>query len=489
MPALSGGKWGGNAKGSSGGVVTWSLIGAGKPGVIEAFGTRGFGFRDDKTTNGQSVTGFNVIAALQGAFQSWEDVSDIEFVQVADGGERVIGGHSADIRIAFGYIDGEAGRVLGKAFFAPQSASKRAGDILFDQDEYGAAFLEDKFVAVAAHEIGHAIGLRHVNDTAALMNPVVGEHTTPQPDDIQGARQIYGRPREAIRRLELDEDMPDVRIVERKDGLRIKGTGEDNRITGAVGGEEMRGLGGDDLLTGAGGADSLFGGSGDDMLKGGGGLDSLLGNGGDDTLIGGGRSDFLKGGGGADLIKGGGGADTLNGNGRDDTLDGGRGDDVLKGGGGADVFAFSGGQDIVLDFAVGVDRIDASGFEGIADLAIVDVAEGAAVSAGAKTLVLEGVAADALTGDQFIFTGDQGDTDPVSVSSATAADETAPDDDGAGGFAAAPGAEEHYDDDHDHDQNHDQGQRHQHDHGDGDHHDPNHAHPVFRSYAEAELLL
>lgn len=479
MPALSGEKWGGNAKGSSGGVVTWSLIGAGKPGVIEAFGTRGFGLRDDKTSNGQSVTGFNVITALQGAFQSWEDVADIEFVQVADGGERVIGGHSADIRVAFGYIDGEAGRVLGKAFFPTGNESKRAGDILIDADEFGARSSLDKFLATAAHEIGHAIGLRHVNDVATLMNPIVGKHTTPQTDDIFGARQIYGRVRENIKRLELDDDMPDVRIVERKDGLRIKGTGEDNRITGAVGGEEMRGLAGDDLLTGAGGADSLFGGSGDDVLKGGGGLDSLLGNGGDDTLIGGGRSDFLKGGGGADLIKGGGGADTLNGNGRDDTLDGGRGDDLLKGGGGADVFAFSGGLDTVLDFAVGEDRIDATGFAGLADLAIADTADGAVVSAGAKTLVLEGVAADALTGDQFIFAGDQSDPDGESVSSATAADETAPDDDGSGGFDAAPGADEHDDHDHGHQQNH----------GDGDHHDANHAHSVFRPYAEADLLL
>lgn len=482
MPALSGGKWGGTANGSSGGVVTWSLIGAGKTGVIEAFGTTGFGFRDDKTTNGQSVTGFNVFTALQGAFQSWEAVADIEFVQVADGGERVIGGHSADIRIAFGYIDGEDGRVLGKAFFAPQSSSKRAGDILFDDEEFGAAFLEDKFVAVAAHEIGHAIGLRHVNDTAALMNPVVGEHTAPQPDDIQGARQIYGRPRETIKRLELDEDMPDVRIVERKDGLRIKGTVENNSIIGAAGGEEMRGLAGDDRLTGAGGADSLFGGSGDDVLKGGGGLDRLLGNGGDDTLTGGGRSDFLKGGGGADLIKGGGGADTLNGNGRDDTLDGGRGDDILKGGGGADLFAFSGGRDTVLDFVVGVDRMDASGFDGIDDLVIADTAVGAAVSAGAKTLLLEGVAANALTGDQFIFAGDQSVPDTASVSSATGAVETAPDNDAAG-FDAAPGADEH------HDQGHDQVHGHKHDHGDGDHHDPNHAHPVFRPYAETDLLL
>ena len=44
---------------------------------------------------------------------------------------------------------------------------------------------------------------------------------------------IYGAPREGDRPLILDDNMPDVRIVERKNGLRILGTGEENRITGA----------------------------------------------------------------------------------------------------------------------------------------------------------------------------------------------------------------------------------------------------------------
>jgi hypothetical protein len=162
-----------------------------------------------------------VITALQSAFESWSDIADIEFAQVADGGERVIGGHSADIRIAFGYIDGSFGNGLGKAYFVTNNESKQAGDILFDKDEFRGAFLWNKFIGVAAHEIGHSIGLRHVENEAALLNPFVGDHITPQSDDIQGAGQIYGRPRDTIKRLELDENMPDVRILERKDGLRI----------------------------------------------------------------------------------------------------------------------------------------------------------------------------------------------------------------------------------------------------------------------------
>ena len=495
MPSLSGSKWGASTTGTTGGVVTWSLVGAGRSGVTEGFNTNGFGLQDDRTSNGQVATGFDVLAALQSAFQSWADVADIEFVQVADGGERVLDGHSADIRVAFGHIDGASGRILGKAFFPTDDASPRAGDILIDEDEFGAAFLQDLFIAVAAHEIGHSIGLGHVNDPSALLNPIVGQHTTPQSDDIQGARQIYGAPRDTIKRLVLDEDTPDVRIVERRDGLNIRGSSESNSITGAAGAEEVRGLAGDDRLTGAGGADSLFGGTGDDFLRGGGGLDRLLGNGGEDTLIGGGRSDFLKGGGGADQISGGGGADTLNGNGREDTLDGGRGDDVLRGGAGADVFKFSGGQDIVLDFAIGVDRIDATAFGDIADLAIADTADGAAVSAGAKTLVLQGVAADQLSDDQFIFAGDQEAPGPVAVVLEMAPEDTGPDQDGVQEFDAAPRAETFHDDEHG--DNHVDDQRHGHDdgHGDGhddghgDEHDDNHAHELYRPNFSAEFLL
>ena len=407
MPVFSGAKWGANARGSTGGVVTWSLIGPGAVGVIDAYDTEGFRAAEDLTADGQIVTGFNVIAALKSAFTSWSDVADIEFVQVADGGERVIGGFSADFRIAFGFIDGtgNSGLQLGAAYFPARNETARAGDILFDEDEFGAASSRKTFVSVAAHEIGHSIGLRHVNNEAALLNPIIGRHSTPQADDIDGARQIYGAPRDTKKRLLLDDNTPDIRIAERKEGLSILVTSDENRITGAAGGEEMRGLGGDDRLIGGGGADSLFGGGGDDFQKGGGGLDRLLGNAGEDTLIGGGRADFLKGGGGADELKGGGGADELTGNGRNDRLDGGRGDDTLKGGGGADVFVLTGGRDLALDFNAATDRIDASAFGGLADLTITDTEQGAEVSGGPRTLVLRGVGAEDLGEDQFIFAG------------------------------------------------------------------------------------
>lgn len=101
--------------------------------------------------------------------------------------------------------------------------------------------------------------------------------------------------------------------------------------------------GGNDIVRGGVADDVIDGGSGDDTLYGEGGNDSLYGAAGNDTLYGGAGNDFLYGGRG------------------DDVLDGGDGNDTLIGGSGADVFRLSNGLDHILDFSVGVDRLDPSG--------------------------------------------------------------------------------------------------------------------------------
>ena len=70
------------------------------------------------------------------------------------------------------------------------------------------------------------------------------------------------------------------------------------------------------------------------------------------------------------------------------------------------MFVLSSGRDLVLDFNLAMDRIDASGFAGVAELQIIDTEEGAVVSAGAKSMVLRGITANSLTDDQFIFADD-----------------------------------------------------------------------------------
>ncbi|MBF0612951.1 MAG: matrixin family metalloprotease, partial [Magnetococcales bacterium] len=46
---------------------------------------------------------------------------------------------------------------------------------------------------VAAHEIGHALGLDHTAVANSLMNPFYSEaFSGPQADDIQGIQALYG---------------------------------------------------------------------------------------------------------------------------------------------------------------------------------------------------------------------------------------------------------------------------------------------------------
>lgn len=93
--------------------------------------------------------------------------------------------------------------VLAHAFFPPPAGGTTAfaGDVHFDDAETW-TMLERPvpsgqpidLVTVAAHEIGHALGLGHSNVNCALMNAFYnGSHRYLAQDDIDGIRTIYGR--------------------------------------------------------------------------------------------------------------------------------------------------------------------------------------------------------------------------------------------------------------------------------------------------------
>ena len=136
----------------------------------------------------------------------------------------------------------------------------------------------------------------------------------------------------------------------------LQGTDTLSEIENVIGSALADSLTGDtfaNVLSGMAGNDTVFGGFGADTLNGGEGNDTLWGNQDNDQLNGDNGNDLLNGGQG------------------NDTLIGGVGNDTLTGGAGSDTFRFesiAGGFDTVIDFEIGVDRLQlvSSGFTTLA---------------------------------------------------------------------------------------------------------------------------
>ncbi|MEM9031984.1 MAG: matrixin family metalloprotease [Pseudomonadota bacterium] len=171
---LLGAKWGATTLGTPSGTVTWAADLSG-----------GLNF------NGAVHDQAAFDAALEDAFEAWERVASVNFVQ---SGSVAM----ADISVVMGDLSSEPANVVGQAAVSavslPGTDRLTNVDITLDNTEFwaptGGGGID--FFAVAAHEIGHGIGLDHVNDPNQIMNPVI---TTDElgDGDIAGAQALYGR--------------------------------------------------------------------------------------------------------------------------------------------------------------------------------------------------------------------------------------------------------------------------------------------------------
>ena len=187
------GKWGPAAFGT-GATVTYSYMPTGPSCAAESVGCT---ITELGPLVGGGVSVADWRAAIAVAFTSWSAVADLTFILVADDGAAFNAATaSGDLRFGAHTFDG-AGGTLAHGFYPPANGLSAAGDMHFDlADLWKIGFGGPGFdiFQVAAHEIGHAIGLDHTGVAGSLMNAFYSEaFAGPQADDIAGAVFLYGR--------------------------------------------------------------------------------------------------------------------------------------------------------------------------------------------------------------------------------------------------------------------------------------------------------
>ena len=175
--AFEGPKWAQSAS------ITWSFAGS--------------NYAQDAANPFSSGIGPAYQSIISQAFQAWAVVPGLTFIQTADK-------PTTDIRIGFANLNTVLTRIIGQTSYR-YSGSNLSADAIIRLEDPGQSALQANssgdityssypttLFQVAAHEIGHALGLAHSTDTSSIMLPVAG--TTNQKldsSDLLGINTLY----------------------------------------------------------------------------------------------------------------------------------------------------------------------------------------------------------------------------------------------------------------------------------------------------------
>lgn len=259
-------------------------------------------------------------AAVEESFKLWSRYAPLKFVEVQDVGPKSrTKPNAADIRIGHEDLGGKGG-TLGRARLSYDG--ELATTVSFDNRDSWAidgTRTQSDFLFVAAHEIGHALGLRHEVTNNAIMQPSSSDvyaglgSAFLYADDINGIRELYGQGQGGLvsgggnTPPPVSPKPPSPKPKPNNSGSNaavIKGTQRRDVLKGSNRSQTFRASGGNDTVFAGGGNDRAWGGAGNDVLSGEAGNDRLSGEGGNDKLIGGAGKDQLAGRGGRDQLIG-----------------------------------------------------------------------------------------------------------------------------------------------------------------------------------------
>lgn len=172
---LEGAKWGSPSYGTPSGVITWSFA---------QFNWGGYEF--DAIIADPAYQ-----QAIRDALALWKSVARLDFAEISDSASTML-------RFGWDYIDGAYGTV-GEASWSASSVDGisytiNSAEIRFDTAETWSVRAGSgvNFFAVAVHEIGHALGLGHIDDPSQIMNPMLTDLQTLGLGDITGIQILYG---------------------------------------------------------------------------------------------------------------------------------------------------------------------------------------------------------------------------------------------------------------------------------------------------------